>query len=34
MNMLKREDSLKAGISAKRKGVGWDTGYLLKMLVH
>ena len=32
LNMLKREHSLRVGISAKRKRTGWDHDYLLKVL--
>lgn len=32
LNMLKQEDTLKAGIAAKRKKAGWDNDYLLKVL--
>ena len=34
LNMLKREDTLKVGIAAKRKKAGWDTRYLLKVLAQ
>ena len=34
LNILKREDTLKVGISAKRKRAGWDTDYLLKVLAQ
>lgn len=32
LNLLKRENSLTVGISAKRKRAGWDHDYLLKVL--
>ena len=32
LNMLKREDTLKVGIAAKRKKAGWGNDYLLKVL--
>jgi predicted transposase YbfD/YdcC len=32
LNVLKQENSLKCGISAKRKRAGWDNGYLEKLL--
>ncbi len=32
LNLLKRENSLNVGISAKRKRAGWDHDYLLKVL--
>ncbi len=32
LNLLKREDSLKVGIAAKRKRAGWDKEYLIKEL--
>lgn len=32
LNLLRHEKSTKVGIAAKRKGVGWDQGYLLKVL--
>jgi len=32
LNLLKQEDSLNVGISAKRKRAGWDQDYLLKVL--
>ena len=34
LNMLKRENTLKVGIAAKRKKAGWDTQYLLKVLAQ
>lgn len=34
LNMLRREDSLKVGIAAKRKKAGWDHEYLLKVLAQ
>ena len=34
LNLLKREDTLRVGISAKRKRAGWDTDYLLKVLAQ
>lgn len=34
LNMLKRENTLKVGIAAKRKKAGWDTHYLLKVLAQ
>ena len=34
LNMLKRENSLKVGIAAKRKRAGWDTDYLLKVIAQ
>ena len=34
LNMLKREDTLRVGIAAKRKRAGWDTRYLLKVLAQ
>lgn len=32
LNLLKQDDSLDIGISAKRKRAGWDHNYLLKLL--
>ncbi len=32
LNVLKQENSLKCGISAKQKRAGWDNGYLEKLL--
>ena len=32
VNMLKQETTAKVGIKAKRKKVGWDYEYLLKVL--
>ena len=34
LNMLKRENTLRVGIAAKRKKAGWDTQYLLKVLAQ
>ena len=34
LNMLKRENSLRVGIAAKRKRAGWDHDYLLKPLTQ
>ena len=34
LNLLKREDSIKVGIAAKRKRAGWDLAYLLKALAQ
>ena len=32
LNLLKQENSVKAGIKAKRLKCGWDTDYLLQVL--
>ena len=34
LDMLKRENSLRVGIAAKRKRAGWDHDYLLKALAQ
>ena len=34
LNLLKRENTLRVGIAAKRKRAGWDTQYLLKLLAQ
>ena len=34
LNLLKQENTLKVGIAAKRKKAGWDTQYLLKVLIQ
>ena len=34
LNMLKHENTLRVGISAKRKRAGWDHDYLLKVLAQ
>ena len=34
LNLLKRENTLKVGIAAKRKKAGWDANYLLKVLAQ
>jgi predicted transposase YbfD/YdcC len=32
LNLLKREETVKSGIAAKRKRAGWDNRYLEKLL--
>ena len=34
LNMLKSESSTKVSVAAKRKKVGWDNHYLIKVLTQ